>query len=100
MQGARGSWGAALDWVRDPFPVAPDAPFSIKKRGGDLLMDVNGIVQLISQAGFPIAVVIYLFYYQKDTLDKLANIIHENTQVIQSLQQEIHEHWTDRKGAA
>lgn len=63
-------------------------------------MDINGIVQLISQAGFPIAVVIYLFYYQKDTVDKLANIIHENTQVIKSLQQEIHEHWTDKKGAA
>ena len=64
-------------------------------------MDINGIVQLISQAGFPIAVVIYLFYYQKDTVDKLSNIIHENTQVIKSLQQEIHEHWTDnKKGAA
>ena len=60
-------------------------------------MNINEIVQLISQAGFPIAVVVYLFYYQKDTVDKLSSIINENTQVIKSLQQEIHEHWSDRK---
>lgn len=52
-------------------------------------MDITAIGQLISTVGFPIAIVCYLLYYQKDTTDKLSAIIAENTQAIRLLQQEI-----------
>lgn len=56
-------------------------------------MDIQAIGQLISTVGFPIAIVCYLLYYQKDTTDKLVGIISENTKAIELLQQEIHEHF-------
>lgn len=53
------------------------------------MMDITAIGQLISTVGFPIAIVCYLLYYQKDTTDKLSTIICENTQAVRLLQQEI-----------
>lgn len=52
-------------------------------------MDITAIGQLVSTVGFPIAIVCYLLFYQKDTTDKLSAIICENTQAIRLLQQEI-----------
>lgn len=52
-------------------------------------MDIQALTQLLSTVGFPIAIVCYLLYYQKDTTDKLTSIISENTQAIKLLQQEI-----------
>ena len=54
-------------------------------------MDISALGQLISSVGFPIAIVCYLLYYQKDTTDKLTSIISENTKAIALLQQEIHQ---------
>lgn len=55
-------------------------------------MDVQAISQLISTVGFPIAVVVWLFYYQKTVLDQFRDQMTENTKVMQSLVMEIHEH--------
>ena len=55
-------------------------------------MDVQAISQLISTVGFPIAVVVWLFYYQKTVLDQFRDQMIENTKVMQSLVMEIHEH--------
>lgn len=57
-------------------------------------MDVQAISQLISTVGFPIAVVVWLFYYQKTVLDQFRDQMTENTKVMQSLVIEIHEHIT------
>lgn len=57
-------------------------------------MDVQAISQLISTVGFPIAVVVWLFYYQKTILDQFRDQMTENTKVMQSLVIEIHEHIT------
>ena len=54
-------------------------------------MDVQAISQLISTVGFPIAVVVWLFYYQKTVLDQFRDQMIENTKVMQSLVMEIHE---------
>lgn len=56
-----------------------------------MIMDISALGQLISSVGFPIAIVCYLLYYQKDTTDKLTSIISENTKAIALLQQEIHQ---------
>jgi len=56
-------------------------------------MDVKSISDFISSVGFPVAVVIYLFYYQKTVLDEFRVQMTENTKVMQSLVQEIQEHF-------
>lgn len=56
-------------------------------------MDIKGISDFISTVGFPVAVVIYLFYYQKTVLDEFRTQMTENTKVMQSLVNEIQEHF-------
>ena len=56
-------------------------------------MDIKGISDFISTVGFPVAVVIYLFYYQKTVLDEFRVQMTENTKVMQSLVHEIQEHF-------
>ena len=56
-------------------------------------MDVKSISDFISTVGFPVAVVIYLFYYQKTVLDEFRTQMTENTKVMQSLVHEIQEHF-------
>lgn len=59
---------------------------------------IDTISQLITNVGFPVAIVCYLLYYQKDTTDKLTAIISENTKTIELLRQEFHEHFkTERE---
>lgn len=56
-------------------------------------MDVKSISEFISSVGFPIAVVIWLFYYQRTVLDEFRVQMTENTKVMQSLVHEIQEHF-------
>ena len=61
-------------------------------------MDISAITSFISSVGFPIAVVCYLFYYQKTVLDTFRDQMQENTRAMQSLVQEIQEHFHTEKG--
>lgn len=56
-------------------------------------MDVKAISDFISTVGFPVAVVIWLFYYQKTVLDEFREQMTENTKVMQSLVNQIQEHF-------
>lgn len=51
------------------------------------------ISDFITTVGFPIAVVIWLFYYQRTVLDEFRKQMNENTQVMQALVREIQEHF-------
>jgi hypothetical protein len=48
-------------------------------------MDIQLAMQLISSLGFPIFITIWLLKYQKETIDKLADVINQNTLAIQRL---------------
>ena len=48
-------------------------------------MDIQLAMQLISSLGFPIFIAIWLLKYQKETIDKLADVINQNTLAIQRL---------------
>ena len=55
-------------------------------------MDVNGIVSLISNVGFPVAVCFALFYYMEkqnerhqNETDKLTSTVQSNTKVLTEL---------------
>lgn len=61
-------------------------------------MDIKTISDFISSVGFPVAVVIWLFYYQKTVLDEFRTQMSENTKVMQSLVQEIQEHFHKKEG--
>ena len=61
-------------------------------------MDIKSISDFISSVGFPVAVVIWLFYYQKTILDEFRTQMSENTKVMQSLVQEIQEHFHKKEG--
>lgn len=67
------------------------APFILLLGGG--FVDVKAISDFISTVGFPVAVVIWLFYYQKTVLDEFREQMTENTKVMQSLVNEIQEHF-------
>lgn len=58
-----------------------------------MYVDVKAISDFISTVGFPVAVVIWLFYYQKTVLDEFREQMTENTKVMQSLVNEIQEHF-------
>lgn len=58
-----------------------------------LHMDIKLISDFITTVGFPIAVVIWLFYYQRTILDEFRKQMNENTQVMQALVREIQEHF-------
>lgn len=58
-----------------------------------VFVDVKAISDFISTVGFPVAVVIWLFYYQKTVLDEFRIQMTENTKVMQSLVNEIQEHF-------
>lgn len=67
------------------------APFIFYK--AVVFVDVKAISDFISTVGFPVAVVIWLFYYQKTVLDEFRIQMTENTKVMQSLVNEIQEHF-------
>lgn len=66
-------------------------------------MDINAIVELISNVGFPIVVVGILFYVIREqairytkTIDELSNTIHGNTKVLAELYTLIKERTNER----
>ena len=61
-------------------------------------MDLAGILQAITNVGFPIAVAVYLLWRDKEVMGKFTEVIQENTAVMQSLKQEFHEHFKDNDG--
>jgi hypothetical protein len=48
-------------------------------------MDIQLAMQLISSLGFPIFIAIYLLNREDKTIDKLAEVISQNTLAIQKL---------------
>lgn len=66
-------------------------------------MDINAIIELISNVGFPIVVVGILFYVIREqairytkTIDELSNTIHGNTKVLAELYTLIKERTNER----
>lgn len=67
-------------------------------------MDINTIVELISNVGFPIVVVGVLFYVIREqairytkTIDELSDTIHGNTKVLAELYTLIKERTNEKK---
>jgi predicted transcriptional regulator len=48
-------------------------------------MDIQLAMQLISSLGFPIFIAVYLLNREDKTIDKLAEVINQNTLAIQKL---------------
>ena len=46
-------------------------------------MDLAGILQAITNVGFPIAVAVYLLWRDKEVMAKFTAVIQENTAVMQ-----------------
>lgn len=44
--------------------------------------DVNALSQIIGSVGFPVAMCIYMVHTNKQTLDRLTETIHNNTNVM------------------
>lgn len=57
---------------------------------------LSAVSAVISTVGFPIAVVIWLFWYQKSVLDEFRNQMTENTKILQLLVNEIQEHYHEK----
>ena len=57
---------------------------------------LSAVSTVISTVGFPIAVVIWLFWYQKSVLDEFRNQMTENTKILQLLVNEIQEHYHEK----
>lgn len=60
-------------------------------------MDLQEVLNAITNVGFPIAVTIYLFWRDKEVMAKFTEVINENTAVMQALKQEFHEHFKARE---
>lgn len=56
-------------------------------------MELQDILNAITNVGFPIAVSIYLLWRDKEVMAKFMEVISENTAVLQALKQEFHEHF-------
>ncbi|MEM3554479.1 MAG: YvrJ family protein [Candidatus Micrarchaeaceae archaeon] len=54
-------------------------------------LDINLIQQLISSLGFPIFVAVYLLWREEKKLEKLEDIIQQNTLVLQKLCEKLDE---------
>lgn len=48
-------------------------------------MDINGIVTIISTVGFPIAMCVYLVWFQNTTMKEMLNTINKNTEAINKM---------------
>ena len=65
---------------------------SVKNKVKNYYMDANGIISLISNVGFPVAVCVALFYYMEkqnerhqNETDKLNETVQSNTKVLTEL---------------
>lgn len=48
-------------------------------------MDVNSVVTIISTVGFPIAMCVYLVWFQNTTMKEMLNTINKNTEAINKM---------------
>lgn len=61
-------------------------------------MELQEVLNAITNVGFPIAVSIYLLWRDKEVMAKFTQVINENTSVMQALKQEFHEHFSKKEG--
>lgn len=60
-------------------------------------MELQEVLNAITNVGFPIAVSIYLLWRDKEVMAKFTEVINENTAVMQALKQEFHEHFREKE---
>lgn len=60
-------------------------------------MELQEVLNAITNVGFPIAVSVYLLWRDKEVMDKFTQVINENTAVLQALKQEFHEHFKTKE---
>lgn len=60
-------------------------------------MELQEVLNAITNVGFPIAVSVYLLWRDKEVMAKFTQVINENTAVMQALKQEFHEHFRARE---
>lgn len=60
-------------------------------------MELQEILNAITNVGFPIAVSIYLLWRDKEVMAKFTEVINENTSVMQALKNEFHEHFQTKE---
>lgn len=60
-------------------------------------MELQEVLNAITNVGFPIAVSVYLLWRDKEVMSKFTEVINENTAVMQALKQEFHEHFSGKE---
>lgn len=60
-------------------------------------MELQEVLNAITNVGFPIAVSVYLLWRDKEVMAKFTQVINENTAVMQALKQEFHEHFRGKE---
>ena len=55
-------------------------------------MELQEVLNAITNVGFPIAVSVYLLWRDKEVMTKFTEVINKNTAVMEALKQEFHEH--------
>lgn len=60
-------------------------------------MELQEVINAITNVGFPIAVSVYLLWRDKEVMAKFTEVINENTAVMQALKNEFHEHFKTRE---
>lgn len=60
-------------------------------------MELQEVLNVITNVGFPIAVSVYLLWRDKEVMTKFTEVINENTAVMQALKQEFHEHFSGKE---
>lgn len=60
-------------------------------------MELQEVLNAITNVGFPIAVCIYLLWRDKEVMAKFTEVINANTAVMQALKQEFHEHFNSKE---
>ena len=56
-------------------------------------MELQEVLNVITNVGFPIAVSVYLLWRDKEVMTKFTEVINKNTAVMEALKQEFHEHF-------
>ena len=56
-------------------------------------MELQEVLNAITNVGFPIAVSVYLLWRDKEVMTKFTEVINKNTAVMDALKQEFHEHF-------
>lgn len=60
-------------------------------------MELQEVLNAITNVGFPIAVSVYLLWRDKEVMAKFTDVINANTAVMQALKQEFHEHFRGKE---